>query len=545
MSAQVPFGLDGSKMKQGLDKLRGDVSSWKKSIMDMFSTAAGIGMFAGISAGLSKIKSLFSRPIELAMDFETAMVSMEVLTGSIEGAKQVLSDFQKVAANTPFETAEIIDAGKKLLAFGFSAKTVGNELMRLADLSAGVGAPIGELAELYGKARVQGTLFAEDINQLTGRGIPVIQEFAKVLGVSTDEVKKMASEGKVTFGELQQAFENLTSKGGKFADMSAKQSGTLAGLWSTFKSELDEVFKTLGKPIVDWLKPIVGGWIDKVKEFGATLTGAIKAGNVWETLASGFDLIIERVKNGLSLAVDEMLNKLRGTNAGQMMGLGEAEYKAFNYKSPELEAAERRFEKAQAKNRPGIAGNAQAAASAAVASGSEGTAADMITGVDKARAEFEKKRIAMAYEEADVNGKLLMLAQEKADLEAKANDQTVAGVEAKIRLLEVTQSLADLEKEKAEVAAKAREDEAEEASRLEAEREAKMKKIDDLKAKDGSSLPSILVSELASIGGGGNIAKGIDPSLREAIQQTRLLAEIAAILSEGEQQTTKNGEPIL
>jgi hypothetical protein len=37
-------------------------------------------------------------------------------------------------------------------------------LRRIGDVSAGVQAPISEIAELYGKARVQGRLFAEDIN---------------------------------------------------------------------------------------------------------------------------------------------------------------------------------------------------------------------------------------------------------------------------------------------------------------------------------------------------------------------------------------------
>ena len=32
------------------------------------------------------------------------------------------------------------------------------------DVASGLGIPLGELSEIYGKARVQGTLFAEDLN---------------------------------------------------------------------------------------------------------------------------------------------------------------------------------------------------------------------------------------------------------------------------------------------------------------------------------------------------------------------------------------------
>ena len=79
---------------------------------------------------------------------------------------------------------ELADAGRKLIAFGESADSVPETLRRIGDVSAGVQAPVNEIAELYGKARVQGRLFAEDINQLTGRGIPIIQQLARQFGAA-------------------------------------------------------------------------------------------------------------------------------------------------------------------------------------------------------------------------------------------------------------------------------------------------------------------------------------------------------------------------
>jgi tape measure domain-containing protein len=84
-------------------------------------------------------------------------------------------------------------------------------LARIGDVSAGVQAPVNELAELYGKARVQGRLFAEDINQPTGRGIPIIGELAKPFGVSDSEVKKLIESGQVSFPAIEQAFIDSNS----------------------------------------------------------------------------------------------------------------------------------------------------------------------------------------------------------------------------------------------------------------------------------------------------------------------------------------------
>ena len=71
-----------------------------------------------------------------------------------------------------------------MIAFGEAADSVPDTLHRIGHISAGIQAPVNQIAELYGKARVQGRLFAEDINQPTGRGIPIIQELAKQFGIS-------------------------------------------------------------------------------------------------------------------------------------------------------------------------------------------------------------------------------------------------------------------------------------------------------------------------------------------------------------------------
>jgi tape measure domain-containing protein len=56
---------------------------------------------------------------------------------------------------------------------------------------------------LYGNARVQGRLFAKDINQLTGRGIPIIQRLARQFGVSDSQVEKLVETDQVGFPQTR------------------------------------------------------------------------------------------------------------------------------------------------------------------------------------------------------------------------------------------------------------------------------------------------------------------------------------------------------
>ena len=216
------------------------------------ATTAAVGLLAG---GFTLLKSSISQ----AMDMESTKTAFTTLIGDMEQTEQTLERLQTLGASTPFQFAtDIAPAARSLLAFGVAADSVPSALSRIGDVASGVGAPLGEISELFGKAKVQGTLFSEDINQMTGRGIPIIQEFAKILGVSQSEVKKLASEGKISFPMLDQAFRNLTKEGGKFHGMMQQQSQTSAGMISTLKDNVDALLIKIGTPINDKIiKPML------------------------------------------------------------------------------------------------------------------------------------------------------------------------------------------------------------------------------------------------------------------------------------------------
>lgn len=241
------------------------------------SKVAGLTAQLGALAGAGSLVGAAMKGIKGAADMEQLEVAFEVFTGSAQTAQKTLKELAQLGASTPFEFPELAQAGSALIAFGESASDVTSVLSRVGDIASGVRAPIGEIAEIYGKARVNGTLFAEDINQLTGRGIPIIQEFAKVLGVSESEVKKLASEGKVTFSALEQGFKNLTGAGGKFEGMMKRQSGTTAGLWSTVQDTLGEISRTIAKPINEhFLKPLMQDTLALAPKVIAAVNGAVK-----------------------------------------------------------------------------------------------------------------------------------------------------------------------------------------------------------------------------------------------------------------------------
>lgn len=186
-----------------------------------------------------------------AMANEQLEVSFTTMLGSAEKAKKMMAELSKFAASTPFETPEIQNASKMLLAFGVEAENIIPTMTQLGDIASGLNIPLGDLAYLFGTTRAAGRLMTADLNQFTSRGIPMIAALAKTLGIAESEVKAFVEAGKVGFPEVQAALASLTSEGGQFAGLMAAQSQTLAGLLSTFRDNIGLALTAIGKQLIE------------------------------------------------------------------------------------------------------------------------------------------------------------------------------------------------------------------------------------------------------------------------------------------------------
>jgi len=254
------------------------------------SALSGVGgVVAKISAAVGAV-GLAKWGLSLAAEAEQAQVAFEVLLGSADKAKRVLADLNKFAAETPFETPELTAAAKQLAAFGVSAAEIVPTLRRLGDISSGIGAPIGEIAYLYGTARTQGRLYAADVMQFTGRGIPLIAALAKQFGVSEGEVKKLVETGKVGFPQLVEAIRSMTDEGGQFAGMMEKQSQTLAGVWSTFADTMKGKLREAAEVAIAAfdLKSLITDTTEAADKMGILAQAVATVADVVDAIGDGF-----------------------------------------------------------------------------------------------------------------------------------------------------------------------------------------------------------------------------------------------------------------
>ena len=225
----IDVDLDTARARRELDDFGREANSILQGIGQGIGQGAldlGIDLLRGAIDGIG---DLAGSTLELGAAAEQSEIAFATMLGSAERGQQAIASLTNFAATTPFELPGVLDSGRQLLAFGFELEELETQLGRVGNVAAGVNQPFNELANIYGKARVQGRLFAEDINQLTERGIPIIQELAKQFGVSESEVRKLVETGQVGFQNLEQAFISLTSEGGKFFNLMEAQSQSVGG----------------------------------------------------------------------------------------------------------------------------------------------------------------------------------------------------------------------------------------------------------------------------------------------------------------------------
>lgn len=196
---------------------------------------------------VNMMENFISKMISVRSEFQQLEIAFTTMLGSKEKADKLTQDLIQFAGTTPFGMKETADATKQLLAYGSEAGNVKNELRMLGDVASGVSQPIGELVYLYGTLRTQGRAYMMDIRQFAGRGIPIYQELAKVLGVSKDQVNALVTAGKVGFKEVEQAFKNMTAQGSMFGGLMEAQSHTIQGNLERLGDAFDQMLNSMGK----------------------------------------------------------------------------------------------------------------------------------------------------------------------------------------------------------------------------------------------------------------------------------------------------------
>ena len=262
--ANVALNLDTRGVPQKLREVQNQAQQTERAVG---SLGGAIGQLAGAFSAFQTARFIFVKTAEI----ESQARSLQVLTNSAVKAKQIISELQQLGAVTPFTSTELIDAAKRLQAFGVATDNVVETTRRLADVSGATGAELQGLVTAYGQVQAKGRLQGEELLQFQERGVALQKILKEEYKLSGDQFQKALEQGRIGAESVEYAIKKLTDAGGKYANGAIAQSDTLQGKFSTLQDAVENLARTVGTIFT----PVFKYLIDEATKVISVLTDMI------------------------------------------------------------------------------------------------------------------------------------------------------------------------------------------------------------------------------------------------------------------------------
>ena len=263
----------GKKLAGGISKT---LSTSTKALGGILAAGIGTALYKGFSR-LTAIDEAKAKLKGLGNESKSVNVIMKNALASVKGTAFGLGDAATTAAGA-------VAAGIK----------PGTELERVlksvANSASAAGTGMDEMGGIYNKVASIGKAQNDTLQQVAGRGIPIYEALAKQFGVTTDEVFKMASQGKIGFTEFEKA---MTSAAGTVA---SEMGTTVSGTWANFIASLGRMGAGFLGGVYTQIAPVLGAM---TKAFGPLEDIAGRVGEKFgQILTPAVDKFIKLLNGG-------------------------------------------------------------------------------------------------------------------------------------------------------------------------------------------------------------------------------------------------------
>lgn len=200
--------------------------------------------------------------VRAAGQVEDLVAQFEHLAGGTDKAAVFVKSLQGYIDK--FGLGEVEAAANKLRMAGYGLDEIRSRMGFLGDVAAGSRSSIAALTEQYLALRKAGKVSDGDLDALKNANIPIVQELAKQLGRTDQQIINMAAHGKITFEQYRSAMVGLTQQGGEFYNAMEKQGKRINGFVKEISNSLKMEFAALGSEL--WEKLNIADKLTSIKE---------------------------------------------------------------------------------------------------------------------------------------------------------------------------------------------------------------------------------------------------------------------------------------
>ncbi len=229
----------------------------KNSLFSIKSLVAAITM--GFAA-----KQFILNPINIADSYSSAKIGFQTLLGESQGQK-MMDDLDQFAKATPFKSSEVISQSQRMLAMGWAAEDIIDDMTVIGDAAAATGKGEEGLQRIVlalSQIKSKGRLSTEELNQLAEAGISAKRYLAEGLGYGTGDegIAKMTKDLENGAIGSEKAVSALIEGMKEYNGMMEKTANeTVTGLWSQIQDVFEiNIFRKWGQGLQDGAKRGLG-----------------------------------------------------------------------------------------------------------------------------------------------------------------------------------------------------------------------------------------------------------------------------------------------
>lgn len=363
--------IDTSAPSAEVERLRGKILELEQAINA--STSANDANSRSLDPLMGKwarfltagaVAGFVTKVTQVRGEFQQLEIAFGTMLNSGAKAEKLIGQLADTAAKTPFDLQGVTQGAKQLLAYGVKAEEVNDKLLMLGDIASGLSLPLSDLVYLYGTTMTQGRVYARDMLQFMGRGIPLAEELAKQFGVTKAKVGELVTAGKVGAKEFEQAMQSMRTT--RFNNLMEEQSKSLTGQISNLQDALEMMLNDIGKSSQGIISKGIEGvsyLVEHYREVGAVLGTLIMVYGSAKASVIAYTVVMNIHSKGLlgyigttrvATAAQALFNATLKANpimlvVGAVLGLVAA-YEIFKDRTTESEKAQKRLNEANERD---------------------------------------------------------------------------------------------------------------------------------------------------------------------------------------------------
>jgi tape measure domain-containing protein len=275
------YADDGKTVTAEWKKIEKVIDSLNRKLKDMGNH--GLGGLEGklvdaaitaeaLERGFGMITGAMRELIMTGADMEVLFIQLKGFTGSTEEASAAYQRFIEIGQATPFTAKEVAEGAKVMMGFGLSASEAGDQVERLAIVASATGGELKHMARNLGQIKANQRAYTRDLMQFANQGIPIYKMLSETMGVTSEQVRQFAEDGKIGYGEVKVALMELTREGSAYRQIAEEMDATLSAKLEALTSSV---------------QTFAGRFVEAFNAIDAAMGGVVSGG--LQLVISGFN----------------------------------------------------------------------------------------------------------------------------------------------------------------------------------------------------------------------------------------------------------------